>query len=166
MGKTLLTMLQKITDSEKYGLLGLAVVLLAVGFTAGNLFHQLSNPTGKVVDKGSGDKKMIKEKVGEFLDQQMGQQRKQLKMIANQSENLSQDDIGISAEVGSVNPSRFESLYAVNVSVQGKVPKQIGGGTREVNQENVVYISKDGRYLFQKPKDLEAKQEQRIPVGR
>jgi hypothetical protein len=90
------------------------------------------------------------------MDQQIQQQQQQLALMAQQSENLSEDDLSMEANVEEVIQSEFPSLYRVTVSITGETPSQQNPGeTESVDEEQIMYISKDGRYLFQEPTDLE-----------
>lgn len=93
------------------------------------------------------------------MDQQVAQQQQQLVAAANQSENISQEDVSIQSQVDKVEDSAFPSFYRVTVATTGQVPSQTGE-IQSLDQDQVFYISKDGRYLFSQPTDLEAQQQQ------
>ncbi|MDY6788389.1 MAG: hypothetical protein SVV03_00330 [Candidatus Nanohaloarchaea archaeon] len=147
-------MFDKLEQQEIYGLVAVAVILVAAGFGAGTL-TKTGKTTGKSVTTDTASKNQIRQKVQSLMDRQMQRQRQQLKTVANRSENLSIKDLSIGAEVSSVGPSRFGSLQRVNVTISGTVPRRLGSGTRDVRQTQTFYISSDGRYLFQQPRDLE-----------
>lgn len=140
---------------------GLAVVVsLAVGFLAGGV---LNSPTGAFVGEAVSDEE-IESTVNQIIDQQMQQQEQQLAMAAQQSEELSEDDLSMNTEIVSIEQSQFGSLIAVTVSNTGEVPSRTNPEeTETVDEEQVFYISEDGRYLFQEPMDLEAVPEE--PAG-
>ncbi|MFB6116176.1 MAG: hypothetical protein ABEK10_01575 [Candidatus Nanosalina sp.] len=77
------------------------------------------------------------------------------------------EDLSIDSQVESVSQSQFGSLYKVTVSTTGEVPRRLGSGTRSIDETRTLYISSDGRYLFQEPTDLQQPQQQqrRPPTG-
>lgn len=136
-----------------------AVFGLAIGAAFGAGYLVNGGSSGAVVADGSAD--TVREAAQSVLDQQVQQQQRQLQTLANQTENVTVDDLSYNAEVTDVSPSEFGSLYAVTVQITGTVPSQQGmlGGSssqlREIDQEMTLYMSPDGRYLFQEPQDLE-----------
>ncbi|MDY6777836.1 MAG: hypothetical protein SVU32_04160 [Candidatus Nanohaloarchaea archaeon] len=148
-------MFDELTQKERYGLAGAAVLLLAVGFGAG-VFTSGGTPTGNVA--ASGDTATVRQAVQDFMNQQLQRQQQQLQQVATQSPNISADDLSMDATVSSVEPSQFGSLYKATVSVSGTVPSR-RGGLRDVSQETTFYLTGDGRYLFQAPTDLQQPQQ-------
>lgn len=151
-------MFDEATTQQRYGLVGAAVVLVAVGFGAGAVFGG-STPTGNVAAGDAASEDEIRQTVQQLMDQQMQGQQQQFQMIAQQSDQFSADDLSLDASVTDVSTSQFGSLYKVTVSVQGQVPSQ-QGGLQQVDQEQEMYISSDGRYLFQQPTDLKQQPQQ------
>lgn len=157
-------MFDALDRQEWYGLAGAAVLLVAVGFGAGTLTANDSTPTGNVGTAENTD--AVRQSVQTFMDQQLARQQQRLQAAVNRSENLTADDVGMDATVTDVSSSEFGSLYEVTVSVSGTVPQMMGSGTRDINQEQTLYVSQDGRYLFQEPTDLEQPQQPRQPRRR
>lgn len=147
-------MFDGLNQKEQYGLVGAAVLLAAIGFGAGTMTSGGAAPTGNVAATG-GDTDQIQQSVQSFMDQQLQRQQQQLEMVANRSENLTMDDLSMDATVTNVEQSKFGGLYKVTVSISGTVPQRLGSGTRNVNQEQTLYMDSSGRYLFQEPTDLE-----------
>lgn len=147
-------MFEDLTRTEQYGLIGTAVILLALGFGAG-AFTSGGSPTGNVVAPASGDTETAREAVQSYMDQQLQRQRARLRKMVNQSKNLTMDDVSIDAQVVSVEQSRFSDLYRVNVSITGRMPSPLTGGVRDISQNTIMLISKDGRFLFRQPTDLQ-----------
>lgn len=134
---------------------GVAVVAaLVVGYGAGSM----SSPTGAFTsDSASTDE--VRSLAESLVESQESSQQQRMALMANRSENLSEEDLSFNAEVDSVNRSRFGSLYRVDISVTGDTVSQLGQ-VRSVDQTQTLYISSDGRYLFQQPTDLEAQRQQ------
>jgi hypothetical protein len=155
-------MLDQLSDKEKYGLVGVFAVSIVAAFGAGAVASGGGSPTGAFMEGTSGDAStaQIRQTVESLMSQQVQQQRQQLQQVANQSQNLTMDDLSIDSEVESVSQSQFGSLYKVDVSTTGEIPKRMGSGTRSLDQSQTLYISSDGRYLFQEPTDLEQPQQQ------
>lgn len=148
--------LDSLSGKEKQGLVAgfvLAVVAsLAVGYVGGNM--------GVVDDSGdSASTDEIRSTAQSIMDQQVATQEQQLAMMANQSENVSESDLSLDAEVEDVSESDFGSLYEVTVAVTGTTVGQTGE-LQDLDEEQTLYISQDGRYLFQEPTDLEQQQQQ------
>jgi pyruvate kinase len=146
-------MFEGLERKEQYALVGAAALLAAVSFGAGTTIS--STPTGAVTATSPASQDQIRQQMQSFMDQQVQRQQQQLRTAANRSANLTMDDLGINAQVTSVEQSRFAGLFKVNVSVSGTTPQRLGSGTRDVNQQQVFFVSKDGRFLFQQPRDLE-----------
>lgn len=128
---------------------GIFVVAIAVsaglGFVAANF-----------ADSGSqASTSELTETVESVIDQQLSAQEQQALILANQSDSISGEDISLDAEIGDISQADFGSLYRVEISVTGNMINQAGNGTQAVDQDQVVYISGDGRYLFPEPTDLE-----------
>lgn len=126
------------------------IVSAGVGFLAAD-----------IPDSGSqASSSELSETVETVMDQQLSAQEQQALVMANQSDDVSAEDISLDAEVGDISQADFGSLYRVEVSVTGTMINQMGNGTQAVDQDQVVYISGDGRYLFPEPTDLEQQQQQ------
>ncbi len=153
-------MFDKLEQKEVYGLIGGIVVILVLSFAAGallggDLFNSSSNDTQPEDSVGEAlSPEKIEQKVQEFMDLQLKQQRQQLEGAAQQLENVSKEDLSLDSTVEDVSSSKFGSLYKVTTVMTGTVPKRTGG-LQDIDQEQVMYISQDGRYLFQQPQDLE-----------
>ena len=107
--------------------------------------------------QGSTDE--VREVAESLIEQQEASQQQRFSMIANQSENISEEDLSYNAEIDDVSESDFGSLYKVDISITGDTVSQLGQ-VQNVDEEQSVYISGDGRYLFQQPTDLEAQRTQ------
>ncbi len=148
-------MLDNLDDRQQYGLVAAFVAVAVVGFGAGSVMDV--GLTGAMTAGGSTDE--VREQVQSLMDQQVQSQQRQFALIANQSENISMDDLSLQAEVTDISQSEFGSLYEVTVQMSGTVPSRTGG-LQSLDQEQTLYISQDGRYLFQEPTDLEQPQGQ------
>ena len=154
--------LDSLSGKEKQGLaaaFAVAVVAsLAAGYVGGNM--------GVVEDSGdSASTDEIRSTAQSIMDQQVAAQQQQLALMANQTENVSESDLSLNAEVEDVSESEFGSLYEVTVSVTGDTVGQTGE-MQSIDEEQTLYISEDGRYLFSEPTDLEAQQQQQqMPSG-
>lgn len=146
-------MLDELTTRERYAVVGGAVLLAVVAFGAGMTVSG-SSQGGDAVSEDQ-----IRQTAQSIMDQQVQQQRQQLSLMANQSENISREDVSIQADVADVGQSQFGSLYAVTVAVSGTVPTQTGE-LQSQDQEQTLYISQDGRYLFSPPTDLQQASQQ------
>jgi len=149
---------ERSTGTPFNGAEGLTVAVFIIGIGIGFGAASFTGVPGGQETAGSTD--TVRQSVQQLVDSQIQQQRASLQQAANQSENLTMDDLGIEAEVTSVTRSQFTSLFAVNVSYTGTVPRRLGAGTRNLDQTQTFYVSGDGRYLFQQPTDLEAPQRQ------
>lgn len=152
--------LDSLTSKEQQGLAAAFAVAvtasLAAGFIGGNT---LSSPTGAFTGE-TVPQSEIRSTAQTIADQQVQQQSQRLSMIAQQSDNYTEEDLSISSEVQDISESRFPSLYKVTLSLTGETPtQQAGGETRTVDQEQEIYISKDGRYMFGQPTDLQQLQQ-------
>ncbi len=160
-------MFDKLEKRQFYGLIAGFVVVAVVAFGAGAaLGGNLIGSPQSDLDGSSGataSEEEISQKVQSMMDQQIQQQKQQLALLAQQSENISEGDLSIEASVQDVSSSQFSSLYKVTVVVTGTVPSQTGE-LQSLDEEQEMYISKDGRYLFQQPTDLEQPQQQQ-PTG-
>lgn len=158
-------MFDKLEKRQFYGLIAGFVVVAVVAFGAGaTLGGDLIGSSQDDLDStgATASEEEISQKVQSMMDQQIQQQKQQLALLAQQSENISEDDLSIDASVQDLSSSQFSSLYKVTVAVTGTVPSQTGE-LQPIDQEQEMYISKDGRYLFQQPTDLEQPQQQ--PTG-
>lgn len=158
-------MFDKLEKRQFYGLIAGFVVVAIVAFGAGAALGGVLMGSSENLGDSSGataSEEEISQKVQSMMDQQIQQQKQQLALFAQQSENISEDELSIDASVQDVSSSQFSSLYKVTVAVTGTVPSQTGG-LQPIDEEQEMYISKDGRYLFQQPTDLEQPQQQ--PTG-
>lgn len=157
-------MTEALEKSQKYGLIAGLVIVGVVGFFAGSIYGSNGMPQ-KTLGKTQISESKIKEKLQPVLDAQMQRQRQQLLTIAAQSQNISKENLSIGAEIINVSSSEFGSLYKVTVSVSGTVPSQTGG-LKEIDQEQALYITQDGKYLFPEPTNLDSigqKSQQTLP---
>jgi hypothetical protein len=145
-------MFDRLEDSEKYGLAAGFGLALVAAFFAGSVSAG-GSPTGAFMG-GNADSADVEQTVQSVMDRQLQRQRQQLSMVANQSANITEDDLSIDATVNEVSSSKFGSLQKATVSVTGTVPSRTGG-LRSLEQEQVFYVSQNGRYLFQEPTDLQ-----------
>lgn len=132
-----------------------AAVLAAVivGYGAGSM----STPTGDLASGASQeDVRGIAESIAQ---QQEASQQQRMSLMANQSENISEEDLSFNAEVDSVNQSRFGSLYRVDIAVTGDTVSRLGQ-VESIDQTTTLYVSGDGRYVFQQPTDLQEQRQQ------
>jgi len=147
------------------GLVAIAVVSFFAGSVfGGDLASTFRNDDTEAPKGGIGigdavSKEEIKNNVQSFMDLQLEQQKQQLAMIASQNENISEEDVFIDASVNNVSSSGFSEFYQVSVGITGTVPSQTGG-LRDLERQLKLFISLDGRYLFQEPIDLEQDLEQ------
>lgn len=156
-------MLEELENRQLAVLGGALIASLLVGFAGGQVVGGDTAPTGNVAATGDAvSEDEVRQKVQGLMDQQMQRQQQQFQMIAQQSEELSADDLSMDATVTDVSASQFDGLYKVTVSVQGQVPTQ-QGALQQVDREQEFYISDDGRYLFQQPTDLEQPQQPQQP---
>lgn len=154
-------MFEQLSKKERYSLTGIFAAAVLVAFGAGNV-----SADGSITEAFMADSEMseseIKERMQSVTNRQIEIQRQQLQQIANSTENLTREDVSISSEIKDVSKSGFGSLYKVNVSVTGNIPNTMGGGTQSIDENQVMYVSSDGRYLFQEPTDLEQSQQQTV----
>lgn len=146
--------LDDLTQREKHiGAVSTLAVLVAllVGFGAGTL------GPGEINSQGSEEE--VREVAESIIEQQEASQEQRFSMIANQSENISEEDLSFNAEIDDISESDFGSLYKVDISIAGDTVSRLGQ-VQSIDEEQSVYISGDGRYLFQQPTDLEAHQTQ------
>lgn len=102
----------------------------------------------------------IEKNVEEFMDVQLQQQEQSLLMMAEQSENISENDVYMVSSVDEVSSSEFGSLHKVKIIIEGRFPEQdnrgqLTGELESFEQEQDLFVSQDGRYVFQQPTDLE-----------
>ncbi|MFP3950737.1 MAG: hypothetical protein ACLFVP_01115 [Candidatus Bathyarchaeia archaeon] len=162
-------MLDNLEGHQFHGIIVGFVVVTVVAFFAGSVFGgDIANtfrnkdseaPNGDIEIGDAASKEEIKQNVQSFMDLQLEQQRQQLAMIVAQNENISEDDVSIDASVNNVLSSVFGSFYKVTVDITGTVPSQTGE-LRDLENELNLFISQDGRYLFQEPIDLKQDFEQ------
>lgn len=147
--------LDSLSSKERQGLVAVFAGLMVASAAAG----YMGASTSPVSDSASEDE--IRNTVQSLMDQQIQQQEQQMALVAQQNPNISADDLSMEANVVEVTQSEFSGLYKVTVSIEGETPsRQNPGETESISQEQVVYISSDGRYLFREPTDLEAQQQQ------
>lgn len=146
--------LDDLSDRERYGVAGAFIVAVAVSLTIGFGAASLNDTESTVGDASTDD---IQALAQQLMDQDVAQQEQQLTLMAEQNENISAEDVFLNSEVREVADSEFESLYRVTIDVTGNVPNQ-AGELESIEEEEVLYISKDGLYIFQPPVDLEAQQ--------
>lgn len=154
-------MMDKLSDKEKYGAAGVLAVAVMLSFGAGAVTTGTTSADAGA-DTNEVSQEQIRQQVQTISDQQVQTQRQQLDTAANQSENLTRDDLSINSEISEITEEEFGSisLYKANISVTGEIPNQLGSGTQEIDENQVLYMSKDGRYLFQEPTDLQQQQQQ------
>lgn len=150
------SMMDKLSDREKYGVSAVFAVAIIVSFGAGaTVTKNSASGTGTQTSK-----QQVRQQVQRLVDQQVRSQRQQFKTAANRSQNITMAQLSINSKIEGITQSHFNSLYKVNISVKGVVPKRLGSGTQKLDQNQILYISKDGRYLFRSPTDLQQQQKQ------
>ncbi len=155
-------MFDSLEEGDRYRLIIGALLVALLAFGAGTV---VSGGDGGAAVGESVSSDTVKQEVQSFMDQRVAQQQQQLSLIASQRPNITEDELSLEASVTDVSDSNFGSLQRVTVSISGTVPAQTGG-TRPVDQEQVFYVSQDGRYLFQQPQDLQqAAVQQQSPTG-
>ena len=165
-------MFEKMNRNEKAGLLAAFIVVIGVSAAAGFYGAGMTEtPTGQIGSEASGSE--IRSDLRTILDQQVARQRQQLMMMAQQNENISAEDLSISAEVGEPTESDIAGLLQVPVEISGKIPSQTGQ-IEESTQKATYYVSADGKLLFQQPTEIEKtlsqiekaqQQAQQVPEG-
>lgn len=126
------------------------IVALLIGYGAGSI------GADKMSSQGSADE--VRSVADSLVSQQKVSQIQRLRMAANQSENISMNDLSFNAEVENVSESDIGSLYEVDISLKGDTVSRLGQ-VQSIDRTQTVFISGDGRYLFQQPIDLEAQQQ-------
>lgn len=145
--------LEDASSQDKRILTGAFVVAIAVSAVIGFASASIS-------DSGSEmSSSELTDRVESVMDQQLSAQEQQALLVANQSDSISEEDISLDAEVGDISQADFGSLYQVEASLTGNTINQAGNDTQSVDQDQVFYISGDGRYLFPEPTDLEQQQQ-------
>lgn len=148
-------MIDELENRQRAVLGATLIAALLVGVAGGQMLGGNAAPTGNIAAEADpATTNDIRQTVQQLMDQQVQAQQQQLQLIAEQSDDLSVDDMSMDATVTHVSASEFGSLYKVTVSIQGQIPNQ-QGELQPVDQEQEFYISEDGRYLFQPPTDLE-----------
>lgn len=155
--------LDDLSQKERRGLLVTGIALTFVSVAAGFAGGNMSSPTGEFAGESASIDE-IRSTADSLIAQQVSSQQQRLAQVANQSENISESDLSFSGEVTEVSDSEFPSLYEVTVSFSGDTVNRLGQ-TQEIDEEQKLFISKDGRYLFQAPTDLEAQQQQTRQQG-
>lgn len=147
-------MLDDVSDKEKYKVSAVFAFSVIAAFISGAVL------SGSPAESDSLSETELEERVQSLMDQRVQQQEHQLQQVANQSEDLTEEDLSISSEVDDISRSEIGSLYRIDISTTGEVPNQLGNGTRSLDETRTICISSDGRYLFQEPTDLEQPQQQ------
>lgn len=157
--------LDDLAPRERRGIAAVFAVAVAAAFAAGYVGSDvLGSPTGAISGDASADE--IGDNVQQLMDQQMQTQEAQLATMAEQSEDISVDDLSMDATVSDVSASDIDGLVEVTVSISGQMPSQQNPGELEsVDQEQVVYVSADGQYLFPEPTPLNQDMMQQAPQG-
>lgn len=149
--------LDSLSQKERNGLVAVFAVAVFLSVAAGYVGANSALAPGS--DSGSEDE--IKSTVQSMMDQQIQQQQQSLALAAQQNPNISAEDLYLEADVVDVSQSQFEGLYEVTISINGETPsRQNPGETQSVSEEQVVFVSKDGRYVFREPTDLQSQPEQ------
>ena len=172
---------EKLTGNEKTGLVIALLVVIAVSVSAGyfgadNIDSMITGLNFEeeteiddtvqedVFQDGTtyelGEEISVEEvesKIKELIDQEMAMQQEQMTLMAAESEELDEEDIYIDSEITEVVEKPFESLYQVTISITGEVPSQMDPEETEIlDEEDIIYISNDGNFLFMPPQDLES----------
>lgn len=175
---------EKLTGNEKAGLVVTLLVVIAVSVSAGYMgADQIDDMiTGLTVEEETelpeadetdpddglqqetdyemGEDMSIEEIEGtveELMEQELAMQEQQMDQMAAESEELDSDDFYMESDITDVTESAFEALYQVTVSISGEMPSQMDPETTEsVEEEDILYITRDGNFLFNPPQDLEA----------
>lgn len=146
--------LDALSSEERRGVYGAFIGAIAVsvilGFAGGTVYDTGSSAASE------SEISSIAESV---VSQNIATQQQQLQSVANQTGNLSAEDVSLSVEDVTVERSDIGSLYEATVQISGSVPNQ-QGQLETVDEEQVFYISGDGRYIFQNPIDLEESSQQ------
>ncbi len=150
--------LDSLSRRERQGAAATLVIAVTASLAVGYMGAGMTSPTGAFAGETASTDE-ISSTVQEIMDSQLQQQEQRLSMMAQRSENVSEEDLYMEADVEEVTQSDFPSLYKATVSVEGQTMSRTGE-TQPVDEEQVMYISKDGRYLFQQPTDLEQMQQQ------
>lgn len=146
--------LDDLSRRERRGVASAFVLAIMISVVTGYAGATVTDSTSAEASTGE-----IESLAQSLMDQQVAQQEQQLSLIADQSENISQGDVSVSANVDDVSQSDIQTLYRADIAVEGQAPNQ-EGTIESVNQEQTLYISGDGRYVFSEPTDLQAQQQQ------
>ncbi len=146
---------------------GAILIAFFVGYVGAGM---IGNGSTGDIDQTSPDNSSLENTLGEdevrqivqnLINNQSRRQERQLAFYANQSENLSADNLSINSTVYNIEDSRFSSLYRVNISVDGYTVVQRNPIRLESLQEyREIYVSKDGQYMFSEPTDIQQLQQQ------
>lgn len=147
-------MYDELSQTETVVLALAAVAVLAVGVGVGMTLGGAGGTDGAAPNDTASEQE-IRQAAEQYVEQTIAQQRVQLEAAANRTANLSSDDVSIEASVVNVTRSDIGGLYEVAFRIEGQVPSRVGGETQPIDQTSSVYLSPDGRYLFQRPIDLE-----------
>lgn len=156
-----LMVLDDLSVRERRGVAAAFAVAIAAAFATGYVGSGMAGTPSGAITADTGDaasEDEITQQVQSLMDQQLSQQQAQFEMMAGQNPNMSAEDLSMEASVTDVSESEFGGLYAVTVSTEGQMPGQ-QGGLQQVDEEQTVYISTDGQYLFPEPTDLEQAQQ-------
>lgn len=148
--------LDALSTRERRGVFAGFIIAVALALIAG---YAGASVTGSGYDGETASTDEISTLAESLLDQDISQQEQQFAAMANQSENMSAEDISIEIGEVDVSDSDFPSLYEVTAGVQGDIPTQTGE-LESIDEEQTLYISKDGRYVFQQPVDIQEQQQQ------
>ena len=146
-------LMDKLHGKEKAGIVVAALVLITVSALAGFYGAEqgvVSEPL-ELGEEVSEDE--IESNVMELLEQDFAAQEEQMMMAAEQ-EGFDSEEIYIDGEVSSISESEFGNLLEVTVTIEGNVPG-MGGQMEEITQQDSLFISNDGRYVFHPPMDLD-----------
>lgn len=132
-----------------------AVVILVaatVVFSGGYIVFEKDSSACPLTEDAMTEKE-IWSQAQSVIAQRLEQQRQHIAEVANRNEGLAARDMGVDAAVTNVEASKFPGLYRVTVHMQGKVPGPTGQ-IKQMDENQVMYISQDGKYLFPEPTPL------------
>lgn len=151
--------LDSLSDKERHGLAGVFVAAIAVSLAVGFGAASLGDGDFTAQELSVEDAETLAQSL---MDGDVAQQEAQLSQIAQEDEDISEDDISVNAEVERVSDAEVPSLFRAEINVEGDIPTQ-DGEIESFTEEQELYLSKDGRFLFQPPIDLEAQQQPAEP---
>jgi hypothetical protein len=121
------------------------------GFGVATASDSILEPAQECSSGPIADQAELNQSVSRFWNRQLDHREQELNRMANRSENMSADDVSITASVVSMKRSNFSSLYNATVRIHWQVPTQRSGGTESITENYSVYVSCDGQYVFQEP---------------